>query len=424
MKRQTVLIIGQGGREHAIGWKLTQSPHVGKLYFAPGNAGTAEIGENVAIGITEVAKLLLFALQKKIDLTVVGPDDALATGVVNIFQEKGLKIFGPTKAATQIESSKSFAKNLMQTYHIPTAAFQTFREYDKALAYLTRVGAPIVVKASGLALGKGVTVCQTIEEAEKALKEAMVDKLFGAAGDEVVIEEFLEGTEISIHVFCDGENYRFFPSSQDHKRALDGNRGSNTGGMGTIAPVPNVFAKQIELIEKRIVKPLLSAMQKEGTPFIGILYPGIKLTKDGPKVIEFNARFGDPECQSYMRLLKTDLYEIMTACIDGSLDTLSIGWSKEFACCVMVAAQGYPGIYEKGQKITGIADAEKTADVVVFHSGTAKKGDTIITNGGRVLGISATGETLEKALQKSYAGAAKILFVGKQFRKDIGKYHP
>lgn len=424
MKQQVVLIIGQGGREHAIGWKLTQSPHVGKLYFAPGNAGTAEVGENVAIGIVEKEKLLAFALEKKIDLTVVGPDDALATGVVNIFQEKGLKIFGPTKEATRIESSKSFAKNLMQKYHIPTAAFQTFREYDKALAYLAHVGAPIVVKASGLALGKGVTVCQTIEEAEKALKEAMVDKVFGTAGEEVVIEEFLEGTEISIHAFCDGKNYQLFPSSQDHKRAFDRNKGPNTGGMGTIAPVPNVVAKQIVLIEERIVKPLLAAMQKEGTPFIGILYPGIKLTKDGPKVIEFNVRFGDPECQSYMRLLKTDLYEIMTACIDGSLDTLSIGWSKEFACCVMVAAQGYPGIYEKGQKITGIADAEKTADVIVFHSGTAKKGDTIITNGGRVLGISATGETVEKALQKSYAGVARILFVGKQFRKDIGKYHP
>lgn len=421
MTKKSVLIIGGGGREHSLAWKLGQSPKVKKIYIAPGNGGTAQIGENVAIAATDIPALVTFALEKKIDLTVVGQDDPLALSIVNAFKKKGLKIWGPTQKAAQIESSKVFAKGLMQQFNIPTARYQSFNNYQSALQYLQSVGAPIVIKASGLALGKGVTVCKTLAEAKNALKAAMVDKVFGEAGNQVVIEEFLAGPEFSIHAFCDGKTFKLLPSSQDHKPVLEGNLGPNTGGMGTIAPVPWVSQNEMDGIARNIVQPALKGIKKLANPFVGLLYPGLIETSQGPKVIEFNARFGDPECQSYMRLLKTDLLEILEACVDGKLSDVKMEWRQGFACCVMLASGGYPGKYEKGFPITGIEKAEKLEDVIIFHAGTKMDGKKLVTNGGRVLGVSATGDTLKKALDKAYSTIKLIRFEGMQYRKDIGQ---
>ncbi|MCL5666579.1 MAG: phosphoribosylamine--glycine ligase [Patescibacteria group bacterium] len=415
-----LLIIGSGGREHALAWKLSQSPKVKKIYIAPGNAGTSQLGENVAIPATDIEALADFAEKKKISLTVVGQDDPLALGIVDKFKKKNLKIWGPCKEAAQIESSKAFAKNLMQRAGIPTARFQTFGNYDHALKYLESIGAPIVIKASGLALGKGVTVCKTLAEAKKALKEAMVDKAFGDAGNEVVIEEFLEGWEFSVHAFCDGKSFKLLPSAQDHKPVFDGGQGSNTGGMGTIAPVPWVTSDIMADVSRNIVTPILKILKKDASPFVGLLYPGLILTKEGPKVIEFNARFGDPETQSLMRLMKSDLLDVLNASVEGKLDQIDIEWHKGYACCVVLASGGYPGKYEKGLPITGIEQAEKMKDVVVFHAGTKIDRGQLITNGGRVLGVTATGETLKAALDKAYAAADLIKFEGKHYRTDIG----
>lgn len=436
---KNILLIGSGGREHALAWKLSQSPQMGKLYIAPGNPGTAQVGKNVNIGVTEFEKLIDFAKAHNIHLTVVGPDDPLASGIVNAFQTQSLKIFGPSKAAAQVEASKVFAKGLMQRQNIPTASFQNFSDFTPALAYAKGIGAPIVIKASGLALGKGVVICQNLDEAEKTLRRIMVEKIFGEAGSEVVVEEFLEGQEISIHAFCDGQSFVLFPPAQDHKPVFDNDLGPNTGGMGTVAPVPWVKKKLLDKVKLDIVKPALAGLKKQGSPFAGLLYPGLIVAGGQPKVLEFNARFGDPETQSYMRLLKTDLYEILRASVDGKLSQIKLEWASQFACCIVLASGGYPGSYKKGLEITGIEEAEKLDDIVIFQAGTARpsspplfnpaeypygaKGGNkggLVTNGGRVLGVTATGETLQSALDKAYAAVKLIRFEGMQYRTDIG----
>lgn len=415
-----VLLVGSGGREHALAWKLKQSPRIGKLYIAPGNGGTRDVGENVPIGILEFEKLADFAKEKDIALTVVGPDDAFVGGIVDVFVARGLRIWGPSKAAAQIEGSKAFSKQLMRDAGIPTADFAVFTNHDEALRYVEDKGVPIVIKASGLALGKGVYVCETLTEAKQALKEMMLDKVFKDSGTQVVIEEFLDGPEVSIHALSDGKTYKLFPPTQDHKRARDNDQGKNTGGMGVIGPLPFVSEAQMADIEARIVRPTFDAMRQKGLVFNGLLYPGLKMSRErGIKVLEYNGRFGDPETQVYMRLLKSDILDLFEACVDGALESQPIEWNPGFACNIVLASGGYPDAYEKGKVITGIEEAEKVPGVVVFHAGTAFDG-ALKTSGGRVLGVSAVGATLKEALDMAYLAADKIKFEGKQFRRDIG----
>lgn len=421
MQKQKILIIGGGGREHAIGWKITQSKKATELYFAPGNAGTAQIGKNLSIMSTDVSALLNFAKEEKIDLTLALPDDPLALGVVDSFQNENLRIWGPTKAASELEWSKAYAKDFMKRHSIPTAKYEVFTDFIKAKTYIEKGSLPIVIKASGLALGKGVTVAETKEKAVEALHKILVDKIFGNAGNEVVIEEYLSGTEISIHAISDGKSWKVFPASQDHKRIFDGNVGPNTGGMGVIAPLSFVDNALLKRIEKEIVAPVITGMRKEGRPFVGILYPGIMLTKQGPRVFEFNARFGDPETQTYMRLLNTDILDIIDASIDGKISDLDIEWKKNtYACNIALASAGYPGNYEKGNPIL-FEKREEGNDIVIFHAGTKIENNKLVTNGGRVLGVSALSDTLEEALKKAYKAIEKISFKGMQYRKDIGK---
>jgi len=421
IEKLKILIIGSGGREHAIGWKVSQSPKAGQIFFAPGNAGTLKIGTNVSIFPTDISKLIEFVKKEKIDLTLALPDDPLALGIVDEFQKQGLRIWGPTKAAAQIEWSKAYAKDFMKAHNLPTAKFEIFNDFEKAKNYVKRQSLPVVVKVSGLALGKGVTICQIYDEANDALENILIKKVFGDAGDEVVIEEFLVGPEISVHVFCDGENYKIFPSSQDHKKIGEGDTGLNTGGMGTIAPVPFIEVELLKKIEENIVAPTISASAFIGTPFSGLLYPGLILTKEGPKILEYNARFGDPEAQTYMRLLDVDLLDIFEASIDGKLNEIEIKWKEKFACNIVLASAGYPEKYEKGKEIFGIDEAEMQPDIVVFHAGTKMEGGKLVTNGGRVLGVSAIGNSLDEALQKAYKAIEKISFEGMYYRKDIGK---
>lgn len=414
-----ILIIGSGGREHALAWKIAKSSRINKLYAAPGNGGTRGIAENIPIEAMDIKELARFAEKNFVDLTVVGPDNPLALGAVDMFQSRGLRIFGPTRAAARIESSKAFAKHFMRDSNIPTAQFRIFRKYRNALEYVQKHGAPIVIKASGLALGKGVYVCKTLFQAENALTEIMIERAHKQAGNEVVIEEFLDGQEISIHAFCDGKTSVLLPAAQDHKPIFDDDRGRNTGGMGTIMPVPWVSSQVLQDVDMKIVRPTLQALAKKGSPFSGCLYPGLKITKEGPKVLEYNARFGDPETQSYMRLLKTDLLDVLDACVDGRLNKLKIEWNSGFAVCVVLASHGYPGKYENGIPILGIKEAEKIQGIVVFHAGTMYDGE-FRTSGGRVLGVTATGGTLQDALSKAYEAISYIKFKGMQFRKDIG----
>lgn len=421
MKKQKILIIGGGGREHAVGWKVAQSEKVGQIFFAPGNAGTAELGENIAISATDISSLINFAKKESIDLTLALPDDPLALGIVDEFGAQNLRIWGPTKSASELEWSKAYAKGFMKRHHIPTAKYEVFRDFEEAKKYIEKGRLPIVVKASGLALGKGVTVAHTTEEAIETLKKIFIDKIFGSAGNEVVIEEFLEGTEISIHAISDGTSWKMFPASQDHKRILDNDIGPNTGGMGTIAPLPFIDDALMARIEKEIIEPTIANMKEEGRPFVGILYPGIMLTKEGPKVFEFNSRFGDPETESYMRLLETDILDIINASIDGKIENQNIKWSDLSVCTVMLASAGYPGNYEKGKLISGIVEAGISSDVVIFHAGTKLDGQNIVTNGGRVLGVSATGKNLKMALTTAYEAIPNIKFEGMQYRRDIGK---
>ena len=420
MNKQNVLIIGGGGREHALAWKIAQSPRLGRLYVAPGNGGTHTIATNVAISAGDVSALLDFAINNNIGLTIVGPDDSLALGIVDAFNAANLKIFGPTRAAAQIESSKTFSKKLMSAAGIPTANFESFTEIDAATAYIDDHSYPLVVKASGLALGKGVSICQSRAEARATLVDMMSIGKYGDAGNSVVIEDFLPGREISIHAFCDGQSAALFPSAQDHKPAYDGDKGPNTGGMGTIAPVPWADEQLLDQARAVVVEPILAALRQSGASFSGLLYPGLMVGDNGFNVLEFNARFGDPETQSYMRLLESDLLEILNACVDGALVSQSIQWSRLTAITVVLASGGYPGSYDKGLKISGLIEAAQLPDIEIFHAGTKQEGSAMLTNGGRVIGVSATGVDLPDAQAKAYAAIQLISFDGMEYRTDIG----
>lgn len=422
MVKQKILIIGGGGREHAIGWKIKQSEECGELYFAPGNGGTLSLGINVDIKATDIEKLIEFVKNEKIDLTLAIPDDPLALGIVDAFQKEGLRIFGPNKNAAQLEASKAFSKNFMKKHNLPTAKFEVFTDYELAKKYLENHSLPVVVKVSGLALGKGVFICESLEEANTAIENILVKKTFGDAGNEIVIEEFMTGPEISTHAFTDGINYSIFPTSQDHKRIGENDSGPNTGGMGTIAPLPFVTNELLKNIEEVIIAPTLKNMHDDGNTFSGVIYPGLMLTKDGPKILEYNARFGDPETQTYMRLLDTDLLKIVNACVDGNLDKIKINWKNTFACTIVIASGGYPENYEKGKIISGIDEAEKQENIIVFQAGTKyDENKNLVTNGGRVLGVTALGNTLEEALNNAYKAVEKIFFDKMYYRKDIGK---
>ena len=416
-----VLVVGGGGREHAIIWKLKQSPLVDKIYCAPGNAGIGELAECVPIAAMEFDKLIAFAKENTVDYIVIGMDDPLAEGIVDAFEKEGLQVFGPKQNAAILESSKAFSKNLMKKYGIPTASYETFDDYEKAKAYLQTQTMPIVLKADGLALGKGVLICNTLEEAETGLKEIMQEHKFGTAGNTVVIEEFLEGPEVSVLSFCDGKHIVPMVSAQDHKRALDHDKGLNTGGMGTFSPSKFYTKEMAEECMKTIFQPTLDAMKKEGRPFVGIIYFGLMYTKNGMKVIEYNARFGDPEAQVVLPRLKTDLLEIMLACTNGTLDKIDIQWYDNAAVCVVLASGGYPVAYDKGYEITGLDKIAKKENIIVFHAGTDKKNGKFVTAGGRVLGITGIGKNMDEAIQTAYEGVEIVDFEKKHFRTDIGK---
>lgn len=416
-----ILVVGGGGREHAIIWKLKQSPLISKIYCAPGNAGIAELAECIPIGTMEFDKLIAFAKENTIDYTVIGMDDPLAEGIVDVFEKEDLKVFGPKQNAAILESSKAFSKNLMKKYGIPTASYEIFDDYQKAKAYLEKQTMPIVLKADGLALGKGVLICNTLEEAQKGLKEMMQEHRFGSAGNTVVIEEFLEGPEVSVLSFCDGKHIVPMVSAQDHKRALDNDKGLNTGGMGTFSPSKFYTKEMAENCMKTIFQPTVDAMAKEGRPFVGIIYFGLMYTKNGIKVIEYNARFGDPEAQVILPRLKTDLLEIMLACTNGTLDKINIQWYDNAAVCVVLASGGYPVAYDKGYEITGLDKISQKENIVVFHAGTDKKDGKFVTSGGRVLGITGIGQNIEEAIQTAYEGVEIVNFEKKHFRTDIAK---
>lgn len=413
-----VLVIGSGGREHALAWKAAQSASVEKVYCVPGNPGIAQIAECVPMDISDNDALVAFALENKIDLTIVGPEVPLANGVVDAFRAKGLAIFGPTQAAAQIEGSKSFAKDLMKKYGIPTAAFEVFTDAEAAKAYIVEQGAPIVIKADGLAAGKGVVVAMTLDEALEAVDMMMCDQAFGSAGCQVVVEEFLTGEEASILTFCDGTTIVPMISSQDHKRAYDNDEGPNTGGMGTYAPAPVVTADVLARVQKEILEPTVAAMKAEGMPYTGCLYAGLMITENGPKVIEFNARFGDPETQVVLPLLDSDMAEVMMACVNGNLADLDIQWKDGAAVCVVMAAGGYPQGYRKGDVISGLDKAAELG-ATVFHAGTAAKDGNIVTNGGRVLGVTAIGTDIRKAVDNAYEAVKSIHFDDVHYRNDI-----
>jgi len=421
-----ILVIGSGGREHALVWKLAQSPHVKQMWCAPGNAGiqqektkrTEKPVECVNLGAEDLPGLLAFAREKKIELTVVGPDNPLALGIVDLFQKNGLKIWGVNRKAAQFESSKVFSQKFMEKYCIPTAAAGTFEEVAAAKKFAAGLG-KCVVKADGLALGKGVLICANAAEAGRAVDEIMVNKAFGAAGAKIVIQEYLEGMEISLHALCDGKTAKLFPTSQDHKRALDGDKGLNTGGMGTCSPTPFLTDAQLADTGGKILEPFMRGCAAEGIDFRGILYPGIMLTKGGPKVLEFNARFGDPETQVYLTRLENDLVELLDASVNGTLDKMELKWSPLASVCVVMASGGYPGTYPKGKVIAGLDAANKLPHTKVFHAGTALKDGQIVTNGGRVLGVTALGKDLRVAQAVAYAAVETIQFEGAHFRRDI-----
>jgi len=416
-----VLIIGSGGREHAIAYKLSQSPKLSRLYCAPGNAGIAEIAECVDIPVNDFDALADFADKEKIDLTVIGPDDPLAAGIVNVFEERGLRVFGPRKEAAIIESSKVFAKHLMKKYNIPTAKYEVFDHPSQAIAYLKDCSYPIVLKADGLALGKGVLICNNHQEALQGVKALMEDKQFGSAGDQIVIEEYLTGPEVSVLCFCDGTTIKPMASAQDHKRAKDGDQGPNTGGMGTISPSPYYNKDIDEFCRKNIFEPTIKAMKKEGREFKGVLFVGLILTNNGPKVLEFNARFGDPETQVVLPRMKNDIIDVFEACIDGNLDKIELSFEDNAAVCVILASYGYPEKYVKGLPIEGLDKFKNQSEYFAFHAGTKKSGNDIVTNGGRVLGITAIGKNLKDARQKAYEATGWVDFANKYMRTDIGK---
>ncbi|MGG1637997.1 phosphoribosylamine--glycine ligase [Paenibacillus sp. TAF43_2] len=413
-----ILVVGGGGREHAIVWALKKSEKVKEIFCAPGNAGIAQLAEIVPIAVNQFDELIQFAKDAAIDLVFVGPDDPLADGIVDAFEAAGIVAYGPRKNAAEIEGSKIFMKNLLKKYDIPTAKYETFTDYESASAYLREQSAPIVIKADGLAAGKGVTVAATLEEAEQALRDMMVDKVFGQAGSQIVIEECLVGQEMSILAFVDGETVRAMVPAQDHKPIFDGDKGPNTGGMGTYTPLPHIDQAIIDESIQNIIIPTAKAMVSEGRPFRGVLFAGLMITKDGPKTIEFNARMGDPETQVVLPRLQTDLIDIVLASLNGNLDQLDIQWSEEAAVCVVVASEGYPASYPKGRVITGLAEAEAQG-ALVFHAGTAEKDGQFVTNGGRVLGIVGRGRDIAEARARAYEAVSVIDFEGKQNRTDI-----
>ncbi|MZH46952.1 MAG: phosphoribosylamine--glycine ligase, partial [Nitrospinae bacterium] len=405
---------------HALVWKISQSPIVTDIYCAPGNAGSAEIANNVPIAADQIDQLLEFAETNEIGLTVVGPEQPLVLGIVDRFQEKGLRIFGPTALAAELEGSKAFSKDLMKKYGLPTAEYETFTSREMAQRYIDEKNQPLVVKASGLAAGKGVILCQNREEGLSAVDTIMKEKSFGEAGDQVVIEEFLEGQEVSVLAFSDGNTVLLMDSAQDHKAALDGDKGPNTGGMGAYSPAP-VFTDLLrQKVRDKIMLPLVRAMKSEGRPYKGILYAGLMLTKHGPKILEFNARFGDPETQPLLVRMASDIVPLFEACIDGTLDQHELKWKPESSVCVVMAAKGYPGSYEKGKMIKGLEEAGALTDVVVFHAGTKTDDNKVLTSGGRVLGVTATGPDAPSAIKKAYAAVEKIQWDGIHYRKDIG----
>ena len=416
-----ILIVGSGGREHAIAWKIAQSPKVEKIYCAPGNAGIAEYAECVDIKAMEFDRLAAFAKEHGVDLTVVGMDDPLVGGIVDVFEAQGLRVFGPRKNAAILEGSKAFSKDLMKKYHIPTAAYENFDNAKEALAYLETAKFPIVLKADGLALGKGVLICNTLAEAQDGVREIMTDKKFGQAGNRMVIEEFMTGREVSVLTFVDGKTIRIMTSAQDHKRAGDGDTGLNTGGMGTFSPSP-FYTKEIDAwCMEHIYQPTVDAMRAEGREFKGIIFFGLMLTADGPKVLEYNARFGDPETQVVLPRMKTDIVDVFNACVDGTLDQIELEFEDNAAVCVVLSSDGYPVSYKKGYVIHGLEHFRDKDGYYVFHAGTAASPNGIVTNGGRVLGVTAKGATLKEARANAYEAVKWIDFENKYFRHDIGK---
>ena len=416
-----VLVIGGGGREHAICWKLSKSPKVDELYCAPGNAGIAEVAKCVDIGVMDFEKMADFAKKEAFDLVVVGPDDPLAGGIVDVLEEKGLRVFGPRKNAAILEGSKAFSKDLMKKYGIPTAAYETFDTPEAALNYLETAPVPIVLKADGLALGKGVLICNTREEAKEGVKTLMLDKQFGHAGDRIVVEQFMTGREVSVLSFVDGKTIKIMTSAQDHKRAKDGDQGLNTGGMGTFSPSPFYTPEVDEFCKKHIYQATVDAMKAEGREFKGIIFFGLMLTADGPKVLEYNARFGDPETQVVLPRMKNDIVDVFEACVDGTLDQIDLQFEDNAAVCVVLASDGYPEHYEKGKKITGLENFKDKDGYYVFHAGSKFDAEgNILTTGGRVLGVTATGKDLKEARANAYKATEWVNFENKYMRHDIG----
>jgi phosphoribosylamine--glycine ligase len=414
-----ILVIGSGGREHALAWKLKQSHEIDQLFCAPGNAGTTQLAENIAVGASDLSGLARFAKQNHVDLTVVGPDDPLAFGIVDLFQQQGLRIFGPNKSATRLESSKIFAKELMRAANIPTARAQTFYDATAAHWYCGQTNFPVVIKADGLALGKGVVIAPTEIAARSTIDVMMKQRKFGEAGMRVLIEECLTGTECSLHALVDGENFRLLQTARDHKRAFDGDLGPNTGGMGAFSPA-DIWSRELETrFEKEIMRPLLGSLRTHGIVFRGLLFPGLMITSDGPRVLEFNCRFGDPETQAILPRMKSDLLPLLNATIDGKIDNHSIEWDERASVTVVMASGGYPDQYETGKTISGLDDAAKLEDVQVFHAGTKRANGSVVTAGGRVLAVTALGLTLEAARNRAYEAVACINFQGAHFRRDI-----
>lgn len=414
-----VLVIGSGGREHAIVWKMAQSKEVDKIFVAPGNSGMNDLAECVDLSVSDIDGLLDFAKCEAIDLTVVGPELPLTLGIVDLFEKNDLLCFGPTQACAQIEGSKTFSKNLMKKYNIPTAEYGTFTDYNEAKDFAGKLGLPCVIKADGLAAGKGVVICESQEDIENTLKDMLLDNKFGESGNRVVVEEFLSGQEVSILAFADGDHVLPMVSAQDHKRIFDGDLGANTGGMGAYSPASIYTEELAENVVKNIIQPTIQAMKNEGSPFTGILYTGLILTEKGPKVLEYNARFGDPETQPVLMRLESDLYEVIMACMEKRLDSVSLDWSEDAAVSVVLAAGGYPESPEKGKVIKGL-DGVFSDHTVVFHAGTIAKDGKILTNGGRVLNVTSRGKTIEEAIEHVYQSVANISFENMQFRKDIG----
>jgi len=414
-----ILVVGGGGREHTLVWKISQSPLIEKIYCAPGNAGISQLAECVPIIDTDIDELLKFADKNQIDLTVVGPEAPLALGIVNAFQSQGLQIFGPSKKAAEIESSKIFAKYLMEKYHIPTAAYKTFDRYEEAKKHLDSVSIPTVIKADGLAAGKGVLICLSKQEAQEALQKMMVQRIFGDAGNKVVIEQYLRGQEASVLAFTDGVNILPLVSAQDHKPIFDGDKGPNTGGMGAYAPAILVNEEMLKTVQEKILEPAIKGMALEDRPYRGVLYAGLMITKQGPKVVEFNCRFGDPEAQAILPLMNNDLVLLLLACSEGNIENINLQTRNKFAVCVIMASGGYPGKYQKGTEIIGL-DRKFDDEVIIFHAGTKLLNGKFVTNGGRVLGVTALGDNVEEAIKRAYQAVGKITFDGAYYRKDIG----